>query len=692
VNDAGFEVGGPILRDRIFFFGAVNPQWERETFIGLPGSPLRDLLGDVDRERNAVSYSAKGTFEIASGHRVDASFFGDPSKGELGPQRTAAFRRADTKGFSSIEYGGHNQTVKYDGVLSSNWLVEASFARAQNKLEETPSVNDWSVSDRTVSPSLSSGGIGFFEANDGVNKQYQLKTTAILGAHEFRAGFGYEEIDYLQGSDRTGPTITTHDGTVTETGAQVQILNAPELPGGRMYRVVRANFQRFRETRQNYFNFFMQDTWRVGSRLTVKPGLRYEQQKLFGNLEDFQWDNNWAPRIGVTYDVLGGGRSKLYGNWGRFFAKIPNDLAARALSADAGVTRGDYYDAGLTRPIPHNAGVFAGGTDQHYLTAGLHAADFDPDSKSTYMDESLVGFEYEALPGLNLGVRYIHRAFGRVLEDVGTAPMISYFLGIPGLDSVEYFITNPSRSTPVVAAPPGFDISFEEAIHDYDAVEFTADKRFADRWGLQASYRWSRLYGTFEGFFRNDNGQSDPAITSLFDFPVNDPSYTALGGPLEGFRGDIRFLGKMGAGPLPNDRTHQAKLYGNYTLDMGLNLGAGISVTTGSPLTALAANPAYDSPGEIPETPRGGGFETTGGFRTRTPVESEFSLHADYRLSLGSQRLILLADVFNLFDQQAVVSYDNYTEQSFSSLNPDFGRPYRYQTPRQVRFGVRFQF
>jgi hypothetical protein len=692
VNDVGFEIGGPIVRNRVFFFAAANPQWETETFIGLPGSPLRDQLGEVDRERRTATYSAKGTFEIASGHRVDASFFGDPSKGEMGPQRTAAFRRTDTKGFSSIDYGGHNQIVKYDGVLSPNWLLEASYARAKNIIEETPSDNSWSVADQTTTPAITTGGIGFYEANDGVNSQYQVKTTAIFSGHEIRAGIGYEQIDYLQGADRTGPTIVTHDGTATETGAQVQIRPAPELPSGRMYRVVRANFDRFRETEQKYFNFFVQDTWTVGSRLTIRPGLRYEQQELVGNAADFKWDGNWAPRLGATFDPIGQGRSKLYANWGRFFAKIPNDLAARALSADAGVTRGDYYDAGLTQPIPHNAGVFAGGTDQHYLTAGLSAADFDPESKSTYLDEILIGFEHETFPGLNLGIRYINRRFGRVLEDVGTAPMISYFLDIPGLDSVEYFITNPSPDTPVVAAPPGFDISFEEAIHDYDAVEFIADKRFANRWGLQASYRWSRLHGTFEGFFRNDNGQSDPAITSLFDFPVNDPSYTAIGGPQEGFRGDIRFLGAMGAGPLPNDRTHQGKVYGNYTFDMGLNLGLGLFVSSGSPLTALAANPAYDSPGEIPETPRGEGFETVDGFKTRTPVESTVDFHLDYRLPLGTQRLVLLADVFNLFDQQTVISYDNYTEQSFHSANPDFGRPWRYQNPRQVRLGLRFQF
>jgi hypothetical protein len=115
-------------------------------------------------------------------------------------------------------------------------------------------------------------------------------------------------------------------------------------------------------------------------------------------------------------------------------------------------------------------------------------------------------------------------------------------------------------------------------------------------------------------------------------------------------------------------------------------------VSSGSPLTALAANPAYDSPGEIPETPRGEGFQTADGFKTRTPVESSVDVHLDYRVPLGTNRLVLLADVFNLFNQQTVINYDNYTEQSFHSENPDFGRPYRYQTPLQVRLGLRFQF
>ena len=688
LSDVGLQVGGPIVRDRAFWFAAIDPQWETHSLVAPSAAPLSGL-GDVDRERRIFNYAAKGTFQLA-GHRIDASFFGDPAEGDMGPQRAAALLRTDTAGFSELTYGGHNQTVRYEGVLSPTWFFEASVARADNSIQEVPSVNEWSVEDQTGPVIRRSGGIGFYEVgNDGVNLQFQGKSTHYLGDHQLRYGALYEDITYDNIIQRTGPAFTLHDGTQTVTGAQIVVLPDPTF--GRIFRVTRANTGNVRDTKQRYLSAFVQDTWKVGERLTIKPGLRYEQQELVGNLSEFKWDNNWAPRIGATYDLLGSGRSKLHGNWGRYFTKVPNDLAARALSADAGVTRADYFDANLTRPIP--AGVAAGpnGDTVHYITAGLSPSAFDPDSKSSYMDEALVGFEFEAAASLTLGARYIHRSFGRILEDVGTVPLTAYFLFPEEAgNSVEYFITNPDENTPVLF--PELGASFEKAIHDYDAVEVTVDKRFGDHWQLQGSYRWSKLDGTFEGFFRNDNGQSDPAITSLFDFPTNDPSYAAVGVPRFGFGGDIRYLGDAGAGPLPNDRTHQVKVYGNYSFDIGLNLGGVVTVGSGRPLTAFAANPVYDSAGEIPLTPRGGGFQTEEGLRVRAPIESEINVHADYGFRFNGRRLVLLADVFNLFDRQSELEYDDWTEISFGSANPDFGRILAYQTPRQIRLGLRYEF
>jgi hypothetical protein len=71
--------------------------------------------------------------------------------------------------------------------------------------------------------------------------------------------------------------------------------------------------------------------------------------------------------------------------------------------------------------------------------------------------------------------------------------------------------------------------------------------------------------------------------------------------PQFGYLGDVRYLGALGEGALPLHRPHQIKVFGNYAFRGGVNVGAGISLTSGKPLPALAANPAYDSAGEIPD-------------------------------------------------------------------------------------------
>jgi hypothetical protein len=99
-------------------------------------------------------------------------------------------------------------------------------------------------------------------------------------------------------------------------------------------------------------------------------------------------------------------------------------------------------------------------------------------------------------------------------------------------------------------------------VHKYEAVELTLNRRMANNWTMITSYRWSRLRGNFEGFHREDNGQSDPGISSLYDFPTNDPTYTSIGTAL-GYPGDIRFLNDPN-GILPLDRPHQGKIFANY--------------------------------------------------------------------------------------------------------------------------------
>jgi hypothetical protein len=274
--------------------------------------------------------------------------------------------------------------------------------------------------------------------------------------------------------------------------------------------------------------------------------------------------------------------------------------------------------------------------------------------------------------------------------------------------SVDYILTNPNSSTAinpaVVAIDPRFAaVQFSDPVHKYDAVELTLNRRMANNWSMIASYRWSRLRGNFEGFYREDNGQSDPGISSLYDFPTNDPTYTSIGSAL-GYPGDIRYLNDAN-GILPLDRPNQGKVFGNYAFPWGLNLGLGVNLGSGKPLTPLDPNPNtnYQNGGEIPDAPRGAGMQTADGFKTRTPFESQFDLQAAYNLRIsGARKVTVMADIFNLFNRQTILDYDNWTEITANAgPNPNFGlpttsvlagNPPQYQTPRQIRFGVRFEF
>ena len=264
--------------------------------------------------------------------------------------------------------------------------------------------------------------------------------------------------------------------------------------------------------------------------------------------------------------------------------------------------------------------------------------------------------------------------------------------------SVDYILTNPTSKTAILPEAAFLGAAFDNATHKYNAVEFTLNRRFSDRWSALTSYRWSRLRGNFEGFYRDDNGQSDPGITSLYDFPTNDPSYSTIGRTQFGYKGDIRFLGQDGI--LPLDRPHQVKVYGNYAFDMGLNLGVGFNLSSGKPLTNLAANPQYTNGGEIPVTARGAGIQTIDGLKTRSPFENQLDVQASYSLNLGGVRKVtFLADIFNLFNTRRATDYDTWSELSFDTPNPDFGKPIsqvvsgpQFQAPRQIRVGARFAF
>ena len=197
----------------------------------------------------------------------------------------------------------------------------------------------------------------------------------------------------------------------------------------------------------------------------------------------------------------------------------------------------------------------------------------------------------------------------------------------------------------------------------------TAEKRFGHNWSLYANYRLAKLFGNYEGLFRNDNGQSDPNISSLFDFAYSPA-----------------LADQFKVGPLNNDRRHIANIYGNYLLKNRLNLGLGWRVLTGQPLNKLLAHPAYGNAGEIPVGGRGA--------FGRSPTQNYWDMRAEYRLPLkGDTRNVRFsADLFNLFNRRTVTVVDENFELDGGVPNGDFAKPLAYARPFYARFSIRFDF
>ena len=150
-SDLGLEAGGRIIRDRLFFFGAINP------VVAEPDLHRTGRYRELPAARrwaksiaiaSTLSYSAKGTYQPANAHRVDVSFFGDPSKGDMGPQRTSSLTVQDTSSFSELTFGGHNQTVRYDGVVGTE-AAGRGVVRARLQQDRRDAVGRYVARDRS---------------------------------------------------------------------------------------------------------------------------------------------------------------------------------------------------------------------------------------------------------------------------------------------------------------------------------------------------------------------------------------------------------------------------------------------------------------------------------------------------------------------------------------------------------------
>ncbi|MDX6613747.1 MAG: hypothetical protein QOD75_2933 [Blastocatellia bacterium] len=775
--DAGFDIGGPIMKDKLWFFGAFNPQQRKNSFL------TQTFHTNVENKITTPFYSGKITWGLNSNNTLTLSTFGDFTKQEGFLFGSSGFG-ADPDIFrGEIQTGGHNYTARLNSTITPNWIGEFAFGlhfqRANtipaasvstvplitdtfgiltpagtiapvtstnvvngNSLTGNPGFVDFIQSAGTLQRNFLRQGFGLYGNQNRDRHEFAARLQNIWGRHTFKYGFEWNDNIYNISTLSTGPTRTYADplglavgansgintvngfritnswAVCTQRGAQIvcpaasstNILTpavaAAQVPGVtsvvtgaitasealtkpflvRTATTVR-DFELVAETNSRVEGFYIQDDYKLARNVQFNFGLRWDYQQAYGadggsylKLNDFK--DNLQPRLGLIWDFTGKGKGKLFFNYARFLeTPLPLDVNVRA---GGGGSQTDKQFRLNRVNAPANSTL-----TQAIGNLGADATPIDFDLKPQTVNEATAGFEYEVGKDVAIGFRGIYRAQGSVIEDGSFDDGDHYFLFNPGESNTERL----ACADPTIGC-------FGRARRYYRALEFTATKRFTNNWQFISSYVYSSLIGNYEGLFRNDNGQSDPNITSLFDL------VSLLGGAY---------------GRLPNDRPHQLKFDGSYRTPFKLLIGASFRAQSGIPFNALIPHPVYGNNEGFCQNIAGIGFvcnprgtaivpavtATTPGFpnvvnsigTNRTPTTFNLDMNAYYPIQFGENRqLRFQVDWFNVFNSQRAIRLDEtYLINSGVTgvapvANPFFGAGTIFQFPSSLRLGVKFQF
>ena len=754
--DAGVDVGGPIIKDKLFFFGAFNPQKRKNYFL------TQTFLNEVNNEVTTPFYAGKITWQPNQSHQFNFSTFGDFTKQEgflfgfSGFGNPASF-------IGKTETGGSNYAARLNSTFSPTWTLEASFGLHFQRANTLPGEDSRElVTDNfavlrsgavltpvdtnvTVASGSDNGarlnlafvngtggsvarnfvrqGWGLQSQQDRDRWEFAIRSQNIIDAHTLKYGFEYTQNKYKILTNSTGPSrnfnavasgvfngfrVTNSFGICQGVGSNIVCPNSTFQ--GRAAALIAAGqfagsgytastvgavsltnitnpililstvgVRDFRLdthgdfTKTNVQSFYVQDDFKMLRNLQFNLGLRWDFQQTYGSdtkyfdLNDFI--SNTQPRVGFIWDFTGEGRGKIFANFARFVeTPIPLDLNVRA-GGDAQQIDFNIRVNRLNAPAGALELTDFGnlGGDRTPIDAGI---------KPQTVNEWTAGVEYEPVADLALGVRGIYRAQDNVIEDGSFDDGHTYFIFNPGRRGNGGPTTTEDLAC---AGDPSQGIAaqcFGRARRYYRGLEFTATKRFTNNYQFIASYVFSSLTGNYEGLFRNDNGQSDPNITSLFDL--------------------VSLLNNT-YGRLPNDRPHVFKFNGSYRTPWELVISGNFYAQSGIPFDQLVPHEVYGN-NEGFAVPRGTAINPITG-SDRTPTTYNLDLGAYYPIKMGENRQLRLQfDWFNVTNVQRAVRQDTTFQINSGASgippvnNPFYGTGTIFQFPSNVRFGVKFQF
>jgi len=732
-----YTIGGPIMRDRLWFFTSGRLRDEAQ------GRTLVATAVPYEFKEKQRRYEVKGTFSLNSRHRFQVNYnHHDRSQinNSFNQNLTMDLRSLGTRELPERLYAG-----TYSGMLTSKLFVEALVSKRTFRFIGSGAKSTDLIDGTLLIDNSRAGGARWWsdtfcgvctpegrDSDDIFAKGSYFLSTPRFGSHNLV--FGYDTFNDIRtannhqsGSDYR---ILSAGAILTGGGAGENDIFPIFLGDGTTTIQWNPILQESQGSSFRTHSGFLNDSWRVGNRLTANVGVRFDKNHgadQSGNV--VAKDSAWSPRLGLIWDPTGGGRWSVTGSVAKYVAAISNPVADSSAAGGNPQTRQFIYRGasingpGTTTPVPTAQAIrsvfdwfFANGGPALPLNGAPTIPGVTPQIAGGLTSPS--AWEYAG------GVSRQFAARASVRVDL----MVRHY--------VDFYMRQADTTTGRVQDPTGrsFDLSLITNApdgllsRDYAGGTFTGTYRFGRTLDVGANYTLSRAKGNFDA----ENVASGPVP---FDYRYPEYKQASWNFP---------------DGDLSVDQRHRARLWANYTPGFapGLTLSILQAIESGVPYGAVNTNgvdprPYVTNPNNVYLTPPASTtttyffgprdeFHTEGQRRTDLALNYVHRIHGASRVQLFGQVQVL--NVFNQFQLCAcgstvfgtgsaanaggvnlqridtTVLTPGTTASRFAAFNPFTTTPVRgvnwdygpnfgtavsrfaYTTPRTIRmsFGVKF--
>jgi outer membrane receptor protein involved in Fe transport len=483
-HDFTAQLGGPIVKDRLWFFGSYQYQRDVASDVGaVQSEPLSFKRYYNDR------YLFKLNWQVTPKHKLVANFHYDKKSTDNGLDVGEAPSTAWTRRSKTPTPG-----LAYTGVLTNKTVLDVRYSGFYQEVNGLPTDPDQPKNLTRFydfdAGYISGGHYYWYEVKPKrttVTAKISHLADNFLGAsHDFKFGVQYSDAvaQGLYGLNDTVYFYALDDGSLYSYGT------------------VRQPFSYSGNSRN--MGFFVDDAIRVNDRLSFNLGLRYDYNKAFSAAQDeldadgnptgtsypqtdlYTW-KNFSPRVGFNLRLTSDGRTVLKGHYGRYHRSIAT---------------GEYANV-----IGPNVKPFFAGSDYDFAAGHFNSLTFlqgnsnlgvDPNYKSPHTDQVILSLEREIVRGLGINLNYV-RKWGR--DYPAWQEIAGDYVQVPFTDALEDDPTATGRTFNVfqLTSDPSlrqFRISNPPGVQS-DVNAFSVDllKRMTGKWQLNASATWLRSTG-----------------------------------------------------------------------------------------------------------------------------------------------------------------------------------------------------